>query len=111
MAVTPQVSEGYVDAGTAGNTAVTLSASVPTKAAETLHPSSSDQSIAADTYLTGAQTFKGVTVSGLAAAAVVAGVTVKIGDADDDDRIASVTGTAQIPIISQDSTTKVLTIS
>lgn len=63
---------------------------------KTVHPSSSDQSITADTGYTGLGTVsvKAVTMSNLSAANIVEGVTVKIGDADDDDRIASVTGTA-----------------
>ena len=108
---TPQVTAGYVAAGTAGNSSVELTANVTTKAAATYHPSSSDQSVAADQYLTGAQTIKAVTYSGLSASNIVSGVTVKIGDADDDDRIVAVQGTAQVPVISYDSTTHVLSIS
>ena len=67
------------------------------KAAATYHPSGSDQTIYGGQYLDGNQTIKGVTVAGLAAADVRSGVTVKIGDADDDDRIMSVTGSAYIP--------------
>ena len=112
VSVTPNVTTaGYISSGTAGNSSVSLQASVTTKAATTLHPSTSDQSIASGTYLTGAQTFKAVTVSGLSASNIVAGATVKIGDADDDDRIASVSGSVQVPVISQDQTTKVLSIS
>lgn len=63
---------------------------------KTVHPSSSDQSITADSGYTGlgTVTVKGVTTTNLSAANIVEGVTVKIGDADDDDRIASVTGSA-----------------
>lgn len=56
---TPIVSAGYVSAGTAGNTKVTLTASVTTKAAATITPGTSNQTIAAGTYLTGAQTIAG----------------------------------------------------
>ena len=112
VSVTPNVTAaGYVSEGTAGNASVSLTADVTTKAAETYHPSSSDQTVAASQYLTGAQTIKAVTTSGLSASNIVAGVTVKVGDADDDDRIASVQGTAQIPVISYDTTTHVLSIS
>lgn len=112
VSVTPNVTTaGYISSGTAGNSSVSLQASVTTKAAATYHPSGSDQSISGSTYLTGAQTIKAVTYSGLSASNIVAGVTVKIGDADDDDRIASVSGSAQIPVISQDSVTKILSIS
>jgi len=112
VSVTPSVTTaGYVSSGTAGNSSVSLTASVTTKAAATYHPSTSDQSVAASTYLTGAQTIKAVTYSGLSASNIVSGVTVKIGDADDDDRITSVSGSAQIPVISYDTTTHTLSIS
>ena len=111
VSVTPTVSAGYVSSGTAGNSSVSLSASATIAGATTYHPSTSDQSIASGTYTTGAQTIKAVTYSGLSASNIVAGVTVKIGDSSDDDCVASVSGSAQIPVISQDSTTKVLSIS
>ena len=95
--VTPTVIEGYVSAGTAGNIGVSGSNTeqLSVQAAQTIHPSTSDQSIASGKYLTGAQTIKAVTVSGLSADKVLTGTTVKIGDVDDDDRIANVVGTAQ----------------
>lgn len=95
VSVTPRVSTaGYISSGTAGNSSVSLTASVPTQAAQTIHPSTSDQTISSGTYLTGAQTIKGVTLTNLSAANIVSGVTVKIGDSTDDDCVASVTGTA-----------------
>ena len=51
--VTPSVSAGYVSAGTAGNSSISLTASVTTKAAATITPGTSNQTIAAGTYLTG----------------------------------------------------------
>lgn len=93
VSVTPTVSAGYVSAGTAGNSSVSLTATVTTKGAATYYPSTSDQTISASQYLTGAQTIKAVTVSGLSAANIASGVTVKVGDSADDDRITSVTGT------------------
>lgn len=93
VSVTPSVTAGYVSSGTAGNSSVSLTASVTTKGAATYNTSASDQTIASGTYLTGTQTIKAVTYSGLSAANIASGVTVKIGDANDDDRIASVTGT------------------
>lgn len=90
---TPQVTAGYVSSGTAGNSSVSLTASVTTQAAQTIHPSTSDQSIAASRYLTGAQTIKAVTTSNLTAANIKQGVTVTIGDSTDADCVASVTGT------------------
>lgn len=90
---TPQVTAGYVASGTAGNTSVSLTASVTTQAAQTIYPSSSDQTIASGRYLTGTQTIKGVTTSNLTADNIKNGVTVTVGDSSDADRILSVTGT------------------
>ena len=90
---TPQVTAGYVSAGTAGNTSVSLTGTVPTQGAQTFHPSTTDQSVSGSRYLTAAQTFKGVTLSNLTADNIKNGVTVKIGDSTDDDCVASVTGT------------------
>lgn len=81
------------------------------KAAANYQPSTSDQTINANQYLAGAQTIKAVVVSGLSAAVVANGVTVKVGSVADDGSIASVTGTLQSPIISQDSTTRILSVS
>lgn len=53
---TPQVSAGYVSSGTAGNSSVSLTATVTTKAAATYTPTESTQTISANQYLTGAQT-------------------------------------------------------
>lgn len=63
------------------------------KAAATYNTSSSDQTIAAGNYLTGAQTIKAVTTTNLSAANIKSGVTVQVGDSNDSDRIASVAGT------------------
>lgn len=94
VSVTPSVTTaGYISSGTAGNSSVSLTASVTTQAAQTIHPSTSDQSIAASRYLTGAQTIKAVTMTNLTADNIKSGVTVKIGDSTDDDCVASVTGT------------------
>ena len=99
VSVTPNVSSaGYVTAGTAGNAAVSLTASVTTKAAATITPSTSAVTIAAGTYLTGAQTISGD--ANLVASNIVSGKS-----------IFGVNGSAQIPSISQNSTTKVLSIS
>lgn len=98
VSVTPSVSAGYVSSGTAGNSAVSLTASVTTKGAATITPGTSNQTIASGTYLTGTQTIAGD--SNLVSANIVSGKT-----------IFNVSGSAQIPVISQDSTTKVLSIS
>lgn len=95
---TPQVSPGYVASGTAGQSSVELTASVATKGAATITPGTSDQEIAAGTYLTGKQTIAGD--PDLVASNIVDGAT-----------IFNVAGTAKIPVISQDSTDHHLTIS
>ena len=60
VSVTPSVTTaGYVSSGTAGNSSVSLTASVTTKAAATITPGTSNQTIAAGTYLTGTQTIVG----------------------------------------------------
>ena len=59
--ITPTITAGYVSSGTAGT--VTVSGSntkqLTTKAATTYTPGTSNQTIAASTYLTGVQTIKG----------------------------------------------------
>lgn len=93
--ITPTVSAGYVSAGTAGT--VTVSGSntfqLTTQGATTYNTSTTDQTISSGRYLTGTQTIKAVTTANLSAANIKAGVTVNIGDANDADRIAGVTGT------------------
>lgn len=95
QSITPAVVEGYVSSGTAGTITVNGSntSQLTTKSAETFYPSSSDQSVSSGRYLTGNQTFKAVTYSGLSASNIKSGITVKIGDSVDDDRIVSVSGT------------------
>ena len=73
ISVTPRVTTaGYVSAGTAGNSSVSLTASITTKAAATITPGTSNQTIAAGTYLTGAQTIVGD--ADLKASNIVSGV-------------------------------------
>ena len=98
VSVTPTVSPGYVASGTAGNSTVSLTASVTTKAAATITPGTTNQEIAAGTYLTGKQTIAGD--ANLKSSNIVAGVS-----------IFNTQGSAQIPVISQDSTTKIVSIS
>lgn len=94
VSVTPSVTTaGYVTNGTAGNSNVSLTASVTTQGAQTLYPSTTDQTITGSKYLTGTQTFKAVTTSNLTAENIKSGVTVTVGDSADADRILSVTGT------------------
>jgi len=98
VSVTPVVSAGYVSSGTAANSSVSLTATVTTKAAATITPGTSSQTIAAGTYLTGAQTIAGD--ADLVASNIKSGV-----------EIFGVTGTLTSASVSQDATTKVLTIA
>ena len=98
ISVTPVVSAGYVSSGTAGNASVSLTASVTTKAAATITPSTSNQTIASGTYLTGTQTISGD--ANLQAANIKSGVS-----------IFGVSGSLTSATVSQDSITKVLSIS
>lgn len=60
VSVTPRITTaGYVSAGTAGNSEVSLTANVTTKAAATITPTTTNQTISSGTYLTGAQTISG----------------------------------------------------
>lgn len=59
VTTTPTVSAGYVSSATASTATVTLTASVTTKAAATITPGTTNQTIAAGTYLTGTQTIEG----------------------------------------------------
>lgn len=81
------------------------------KAAAIIHPAASDQTIAANQYLAGAQTIEAVTTTNLNPAYIADGITVKIGSATDDDCVTSVTGTLKTPTIVQDPTTHGLRIS
>lgn len=98
ISVTPTVSAGYVTSGTAGNSSVSLTVSVTTKGATTYTPTTSDQTIASGTYLTGAQTISGD--ANLVAGNIKSGVS-----------IFGVSGSLTSATVSQDSVTKVLTIS
>jgi len=89
-----------------------VTGSISSKSAAAYNPSTSDQTITASQYLSGAQTIKAVTYSNtLTAANIANGVTVKVGCAADDDCIVSVTGSLTAATISQDGVTKVLSIS
>lgn len=98
VSVTPSVSAGYVSSGTAGNSSVSLTASVTTKAAATITPGTTNQEIAAGTYLTGKQTISGD--ANLVSANILSGKS-----------IFGVAGTLAMPSISQDGVTKILSIS
>lgn len=100
QSVTPTVTAGYVASGTAGTVSVSGSdtLALTAKSAATYTPGTSDQTIAANQFLTGAQTVKGD--ANLVAANIKSGVT-----------IFGVSGSMTAATISQDSTTKVLSIS
>lgn len=98
ISVTPVVTAGYVSSGTAGNSSVSLTASVTTKAAATITPGTTAQEIAAGTYLTGKQTISGD--ANLVSSNILSGKT-----------IFGVAGSLSLVSVSQDSTTKVLSIS
>ena len=95
ISVTPNVTTaGYISEGTAGNTEISLTASVTTKAAATITPGTNNQTIAADTYLTGIQTISGD--ANLKAENIKSGVTIfgKTGtfsglDTSDADAVAA----------------------
>jgi hypothetical protein len=74
--ITPTITAGYISSGTAGT--VTVSGSntkqLTTKAATTYTPTTSNQTIAASTYLTGVQTIKGD--SNLVASNIKSGVSI-----------------------------------
>lgn len=98
VSITPVVTAGYVSAGTAQSASVTLTAAVTTKAAATITPGTSNQEIASGTYLTGKQTISGD--ANLLASNIKSGVS-----------IFGVAGSLTSATVSQDSTTKVLSIS
>lgn len=98
ISVTPVVTAGYVASGTAGTSDVSLVASVTTKAAATYTPGTSAQTIAGATYLTGAQTIEGD--SNLQAQYIKSGIS-----------IFGVAGSLTSAAVSQDASTKVLSIS
>lgn len=87
-----------LDGVTAYGNGVKYTGSIQSKAAATYTPTTSDQTIAAGQYLSGAQTIKGD--ANLTAANIAAGVT-----------IFGVEGALSSATVSQDGTTKILSIS
>lgn len=98
--ITPTVSAGYVSAGTAGTISVSGSdtLALTAQAAQTITPGTTAQTIAAGQYLTGTQTIAGD--------ANLIGQNIKAGVS-----IFNVEGELSTPVVSQDSVTKVLSIS
>ena len=89
-----------------------------TQAAQTIYPSTADQTVASYRWLTGTQTIKSVTTTNLTAANIAEGVVIKIGDANNASRITQVTGTyeggADLPVFTityRDSDWSVLSIT
>ena len=90
VSVTPNVTTaGYISSGTAGNSDISLTASVTTKAAATITPTKSTQTIASGTYLTGTQTIAAIP----AAYQDVTGVTAAAGDVVSGKDIVNSSGT------------------
>lgn len=85
-----------------GNTAyangIKYTGNIASKNAETFTPTTNDQIIASGQYLSGAQTIKGD--ANLVSGNILSGVS-----------IFNVAGSVTLPVISQDSTTKILSIS
>jgi len=100
QSVTPSVSAGYVSSGTAGTISVSGSDTeqMTVQAAQTITPTTSDQTLAKGTFLTGAQTIAGD--ANLVAGNIKSGVS-----------IFGVAGSLTSAVISQDGVTKVLSIS
>lgn len=88
-----------------------VTGSMTEKAAASYNPSGTDQTINGNQYLSGAQTIKKVTVNNLLSQYIAQGVTVEVGCEDDPDCVASVQGALSSVVVSQDSTTKILSIS
>lgn len=63
------------------------------KSSATFNVSTSDRTITANQYLTGAQVIKAVTTSNITTDNIKNGVVVKVGDANDAGRIKNITGT------------------
>lgn len=87
-----------------------VTGSMTEKAAASYNPSGTDQTINGNQYLAGAQVIKKVTLNNLLSQYIAQGVTVEVGCEDDPDCVASVQGALSSVVVSQDSTTKVLSI-
>lgn len=132
--ITPTISAGYVSAGTAGTVSVSGSGTeqLSVLGATSYTPGTTDQTIAAGKYLTGAQTIKGdadlissnikagANIFGVAGATNVVDTTIASGAATAAYILSGykayvngslLTGEMNVPTVSQDSSTKVLSIS
>ena len=82
---------GFVNGGSE------VKGNIPSKSAATYNVSGSNQTVAAGQYLSGAQTFRGVTTSNIDAGNIKKGVNVKVGDSANTGRIKNITGTYTTP--------------
>lgn len=93
--VTPTVSAGYVSSVENGSVSVSgiATSQLSVQAAQTITPTTTDQTIASGKYLTGAQTVEGIVCTNLSAGNIKKDVVIKVGTATDDDSVTTVTGT------------------
>ena len=91
----PVVTSGYINSSSLLPVYIEGSKTqqMTTQAAQTIHPSTSDQTIASGRYLTGTQTIKAVTTTNLTAGNIKSGVVVEVGDSTDSDCVTKITGT------------------
>lgn len=87
---TPQVTAGYISSGTAGDTSVTLTATIATRAATTYRASTSAVTIASG-ICTGVSTIAAVSQTNLTAANIKAGTTISVSNGQSN--LWSVAGT------------------
>lgn len=89
------VAAGAMRAGYSGfaNGGSEVKGTIPDLAAATYNVSGSNRTIAAGSYIAGAQTIRGVTTANIAAGNIKKGVTIQVGDSASAGRIANVAGT------------------
>ena len=89
----PTIAAGYVSSATNTETDINLSATANILTAGTITPTTTAQTIPANTWIKGAQTIEGIVCSNLTAGNIKKDVVVKIGTATDDDSVTTITGT------------------